>query len=128
MAARTELQRQVLQYMRGARITLELETAVLTRTLDELVARGDLELWKVGKPDTFERAVEYRLTSQGRGPDEPPELEPAPVSPKLPPLSPGGAIMLESLTYGEPVFLSELHELIEKGYLSPDQLKELIRG
>lgn len=113
--------------MRGARIKLELETPVLTRTLDELVARGDLELWRVGRPDTHERTVEYRLTAQGRGPDEPPALEPQPVEPKLP-LSPGGAIMLELLQNEEPVFLSELRELIEKGYLSPDQLKELIHG
>lgn len=128
MAARTELQRRVLQYMRGAPMTLELETAVITRTLDELVARGDLELRAVGKPDTFERTVEYHLTQQGRGPGEPPELEPPPPdTPKLP-LSPGGAIMLETLQSEQPVFLSELRELIEKGYLTPDNLKELISG
>ncbi len=66
--ARTDLQRQVLRYMRGAPIELEIETKVLTQTLDELVARGDLELWKVGHPGMSERFVEYRLTQQGRGP------------------------------------------------------------
>ena len=128
MAARTELQRRVLQYMRGAPVTLELETAVLTQTLNQLVARGDLELWRVGKPDTLERTVEYRLTQQGRGPadDEP---EPTPVEPNgKPPLSSGGVIMLEVLQRGESVTLAELHELIEKGYLTPDNLKELTNG
>lgn len=132
--ARTDLQRQVLQYMRGAPIKLELETSVLLHTLDELVARGDLELWKVGHPGMSERSVEYmsersveyRLTQQGRGPADGDEPMPEPATPKLPPLTDGGAMMLELLREGNQVSLSELEELISKGYLAPDQLKELI--
>jgi len=124
VAARTELQRRVLEYMRGIRPVINYEDPAISKSLDQLVQRGDL---KVFSP-IIGRTFEYRLTEQGRHDDEPPELEPTPVDPKLPPLSPGGAIMLEVLQQGSSVTLSELQELIEKGYLTPDNLKELTNG
>ena len=123
VAARTKIQQDILDFMQGRLDVLDYTDEGVSRALDQLVRQGDLKVYS----PIIGRTFEYRLTEQGRyGDFEPPS--PVPVGPTdKPPLSPGGMIMLETPRNGEPVALSELNELIEKGYLTSDTLRELIK-
>jgi hypothetical protein len=120
---RTEAHQRLLEYMRGTRAEADLRLTPdqMLPLLDQLATMGDLT--RKIDPNSFS-TIHYALTDKGRRDDEPPTSDPLPVEPHdLPPLSPGGAIMLELLTKGEAIRLSELAELIEKGYLTSDNLK-----